>query len=374
LADLQMLENGTNAGAVKILKGEIEAILESEDMKWRQRGKQSWYNQGDRNTPFFHAWANHRRRVNRITKIIDEDGREWKKQHDIGKAFVNFFQQLYSSGEVVGVEDCLYGLEKRVSDDMNTTLMREFTMMEVETALKQMHPLKSPGPDGFSACFFQKAWDTVKVEVCHTILNFLNHEVFDIGLNATYIALIPKLKNSTRVTDFQPISLCNVIYKLISKVIANRLKKVLPHVISSNQSAFIPGRLITDNVLVAFEAMHTMDRRMKGREGYMALKLDMNKAYDRVEWNFLESILQKLGFAEKVVRLMMTCVRTVKYSVLVHGKSYGNITPTRGLRQGDPLSPFFFLLCAKGLSFLLQRAEVDGRITGVAPQILEVLF
>jgi hypothetical protein len=248
---------------------------------------------------------------------------------------------------------------------MNATLLKEFTSSEVEAALNQMHPLKSPGPDGFSACFYQCAWNTVKAEVCQTVLGFLNHDLFDVGINATHIALIPKIKNPSRVTDYRPISLCNVLYKLISKVLANRLKKVLPHIISQNQSAFIPGRLITDNVLVAFEAMHTMDRRMKGREGYMALKLDMSKAYDRVEWNYLEAVMRKLGFAERWVSLLMTCIRSVSYSVLVHGKPYRRITPTRGIRQGDPLSPYFFIMCAEGLSSLLQRAEANRWITGL---------
>ena len=136
-------------------------------------------------------------------------------------------------------------------------------------------------------------------------------------------------------------------------MLANRLKKVLPFIISSTQSAFIPGRLITDNILVAFEALHTMDSHMKGREGFMALKLDMSKAYDRVEWNFLEAILRKLGFASRWVQMLMTCVRTVSYSVLVNGQPYGTIVPTWGIRQGDPLSPYFFILCAEGLSLLL---------------------
>ena len=98
-----------------------------------------------------------------------------------------------------------------------------------------------------------------------------------------YIALIPKIKNPKHISEYRSISLYNVVYKLIAKVIANRLKKVLPSIIFSNQSAFVLGRLITDNILIAFEALHTMDVRMKGRMGYMALKLDISKAYDRVE-------------------------------------------------------------------------------------------
>jgi hypothetical protein len=228
-----------------------------------------------------------------------------------------------------------------------------------------MHPLKSLGPDGFSACFYQQSWHIVKAKVCQAVLGFLNHDIFYADLNSTYIALIPKIKSPTSVTEYRPISLCNVLYKLIAKVLANRLKKVLPFIISPTQSAFIPGRLITDNIIVAFEAMHTMDSRMKGREGFMSLKLDMSKAYDRVEWNFLEAVMRRLGFDNRWIDLLMKCVRTVSYSVLIHGRPYGNIIPTRGIRQGDPLSPYFFILCAKGLSSFLQKAEMDRQITGL---------
>jgi hypothetical protein len=123
----------------------------------------------------------------------------------------------------------------------------------------------------------------VKGEVCNAMLEFLNFDVFDRDINATNIALIPKISNPTKGTDFWLVSLCNVIYKLIAKVLANRMKKVLLAIIFQTQSALISGRLITDNILVAFEALHTMDGRMKGREGHKALKMDMSKAYDRVE-------------------------------------------------------------------------------------------
>jgi len=144
-----------------------------------------------------------------------------------------------------------------------------------------------------------------------------------------------------------------------------RLKKVLPKIISQNQSAFVPGRLITDNVLVAFEALHTMQTRMKGKKGYVALKLDMSKAYDQLEWGFLEEIMRKLGFGERWIGLIMQCVQSVTYGILINGTPFGNIHPTRGLRQGDPSSSYLFLLCAEGLSALLHKAEVDGHISRV---------
>lgn len=228
-----------------------------------------------------------------------------------------------------------------------------------------MHPFKSPGPDGFAACFYQKSWPVVRSEVCKAVLEFLNSGYLDPSINATHIVLIPKKKHPTMVTDFRPISLCNVLYKLIAKVLANRMKRVLNNVISLNQSAFVPGRLITDNIIVAFEAFHTMDVRLKGRKGFMALKLDMSKAYVRVEWDFLEAIMTKLGFASRWVHLIMACVRSVSYSILINRQPYGSIKPSRGIRQGDPLSPFLFILCAEGLSALLNRAEVEGRITGL---------
>jgi hypothetical protein len=132
-------------------------------------------------------------------------------------------------------------------------------------------------------------------EVCKAILYSLNNGVLDNDLNSTYIALIPKIKNPTCVTEFRPISLCNVLYKIISKVLANRLRVILPHIISPFHSAFIPGRLISDNILVAYETLHTMQSRMKGKKGYMAVKIDMSKAYNRIEWCFLEAIMGKWG-------------------------------------------------------------------------------
>ena len=154
--------------------------------------------------------------------------------------------------------------------------------------------------------------------------------------------------------------------KIISKVLANRLKEILKKVIDETQSAFVPGKSITDNVLVAFETMHCIDQKRKGKEAMMVVKLDMSKAYDRVEWPYLEASLRKMGFHEKWITLMMMCVKTVFYSVLINGEPKGKIVPSKGLRQEDPISPYLFLLCAEGLSAMLKKEEEEGYIKGVA--------
>ena len=140
------------------------------------------------------------------------------------------------------------------------------------------------------------------------------------------------MKSPQKVTEFRPISSCNVVYRLISKILANRLKRVLDVVIDELQSAFVPGRLITDNVLVAFETMHCIDQRKKGKKALMAIKLDMSKAFDKVEWVYLETMMRKMGFHERWSSLIMMCVTTVSYSMLINGEPKGKIILLRGLR------------------------------------------
>ena len=272
----------------------------------------------------------------------------------------------------------LCAINQRVSQDMNEKLLAEFKAEDVRHALKQMHPTKAPRPDSMSPIFCQQYWEIVSPEVIKCVLDMLNSGVIPYGINETYICLIPKVKSPQKITKYRPISLCNVIYKLISKVLANRLKSILAEVIDESQSAFVPGRLISDNVLVAFEMMHSIDHRRKEKEAIMVV-LDISKAYDRVKWAYLEAMMGRMGFNERWISLIMMCVCTVEYSILINGEVKGKIIPTRGLRQGDPISPYLFLLCVEGLSAMLKKEEREGHLKGVAvsreaPQISHLFF
>ena len=179
--------------------------------------------------------------------------------------------------------------------------------------------------------------------------------------------------------QYRPISLCNVLYKIFSKVLANRLKIILPTIITEHQSAFTKDRLISDNILVAFETLHCMHKHNSSTTRFMTLKLDMSKPFDRVEWTFLEDLMTKIGFSEKFITLSMICVKTVAYSILVNGEPKGFIQPLRGIRQGDPLSPFLFLLCTEGLNGLIKHVEMNGDIHGFSlcksgPKLTHLLF
>lgn len=181
------------------------------------------------------------------------------------------------------------------------------------------------------------------------------------------------------MAEFRPIALCNVAYKIISKILVNRLKRHLSALISENQAAFIPGRMISDNIIIAHEVFHSLKVRKRQAKSYMAVKTDITKAYDRLEWKFLEETMRKMGFHDKWVNWIMECISSVTFSVLINGSPEGLITPERGIRQGDPLSPYLFILCAEVLSHMMNQAQATRSLIGVKisnqePAINHLLF
>ncbi|XP_074346913.1 uncharacterized protein LOC141685724 [Apium graveolens] len=362
----------------KAAKTELTKIFSQREIFWRQRSKQMWLQAGDQNSKYFHSFASNRRRNNQIDKLKNEDGQWLEWESGLAELISNHFSTLFTATEV-DWQEVVNFIPSTITSTQNYSLLHAITVEEVKCALFQMNPDKAPGPDGMTPGFYQKYWHIVGDDVVKLVQNFFSSGRLMEELNNTNIVLIPKKKCPIVVGYLRPISLCNVLVKIVTKVIANRLKGVLDKVISENQSAFLSGRLISDNVMIAYEVMHMLKRKRRGRDSYMALKLDMSKAYDRIEWSYLNVVLSKMGFDSWWVHLIMQCVKTVSYSIVHSRREIGPISPSRGLRQGDPLSPYLFILCAEGLSAMLHQYERRKLIQGVkvckqAPSITHMLF
>ena len=359
-------QQGSRGAEINQLRKEINDLLDSEETIWQQRSKVLWYKEGDRNTKFFHAHALERRKKNSILGLWNEDGVWCESKESITATAIAYFEKIYTTSSPTEINEVTNAIPRRVTNEMNSKLTKTFTSKEVLKALQQLHPIKAPGPDSMSAIFFHNYWDIVGPSIINMVLNVLNSNLPMTDINKTNISLIPKTNQPTKMIEFHPINLCNTTYKIISKVLANRLKDILPNIISENHSAFTPNRLITDNVLVAFEFMHYLNHKNKGKENYMSIKLDMSKAFDRVEWSFIKGVMEKLGFMEKWIDIIMNYVSSVSYSVLINGEAIGNISPSRGIKQGDPFSPYLFLLCAEGFSTLIHEAAMNQQINGIS--------
>ncbi|KAJ9548141.1 hypothetical protein OSB04_020684 [Centaurea solstitialis] len=354
------------------------AILLLEEEHWRQRSKVFWLKEGDTNTKFFHAVANGRRKSNRIIKLQDDNGQWVEDVIGLHNLATEYFTRLFSTS--TGSPELITKLVKKSLAARDVArLETPFTKEEFRIALFQMHPDKSPGPDGFNPRFYQKFWPVLGDDIFHAGMSWLENGSFPFGVNDTILTLIPKCDSPKNMKEFRPIALCNVILKIVTKVMANRIKPSLSSLISVNQSAFIKDRLITDNVMVAFETLHTMQRNTRKKYGEVALKIDISKAYDRLDWNYLRQMLIALGFPRRWVNMMMLTVESVRYFVRINDNLVGPIIPQRGLRQGDPLSPYLFILCMEGLSAILNHEKATGRIHGCqvargAPVITHLLF
>ncbi|KAL8093893.1 hypothetical protein AgCh_035686 [Apium graveolens] len=282
---LKTLKGRRDEQSIKLVQEEKKKLVETyaqQEVFWRQRSKQFWLREGDQNSRFFHLATKIKRKANHISSLTDYVGNKVSWESGIEQVIINYFNQLFtaSNKDWSQVVNCVPSKVMRAHNDF---LLADVDEKEVKQALFNMHPDKSPGPDGMSPGFYQNCWKIIKADVVSRVQNFFSTGSIDSQLQGTNIVLIPKKYNPVYMTDIHPMSLCNMVYNIISNVLANRMKQVIESIISKFQSAFISRRLITDNIMIAFEVMHYMRRKTKGKDYWMALKLDMSKAYDRVE-------------------------------------------------------------------------------------------
>ena len=230
------------------------------------------------------------------------------------------------------------------------TLCANLTRLEVKKGLGSLKPLKAPGPDGIHVGFFQAYWQQVGTSVINEVFKVFQSSTMPPHLNETLITLIPKHLGADCLASFRPISLCNTVYKVVTMIIVKRLRPFLPKLISPLQTTFVSGRMGLDNMIITQELIHTMMLK-KGKTG--CIKIDLEKAYDRLEWPFIRDVLELYRLPPSLIKLIMSCVSSSSVSILLNGGKLEPFHPSRGIRQGDPLSPYLFIMCMVVLGFLI---------------------
>lgn len=379
MAKVQAGQQNDKKERMNSLKRQLTQAYKREEIYWGQKARIQWLKEGDRNTKYFHAVVEGRRKRNNISTLQKENGTWCESEGEIEGEINAYFNKLFTSNNPKHFDTILSGIPQVITGQMNNKLTRPVSEMEVKKAVFSLHPNKAPGPDGMTPSFFQNFWDVVKKDLIDTISSFFHSGHLLKAINETIITLIPKVESPISVSQFRPISLCNVVYRIISKILVNRLKPLLNHCVSGNQSAFVPGRQIIDNIVIAHESIHCLNQRRTGSNNFMALKLDMAKAYDRVEWLFVIKMMERMGFCQTWINWIFKCISSVVYSFNVNGEKKGFVRPSRGIRQGDPLSPYLFLLVSEGLSSLLlhamRRQSLSGlKIAQASPAISHLFF
>ncbi|GJQ93591.1 RNA-directed DNA polymerase, eukaryota, reverse transcriptase zinc-binding domain protein [Tanacetum coccineum] len=251
---------------------------------------------------------------------------------------------------------------KTISEDQSQDLEREVSKQEIKTVVWGCGTDKSPGPDGFSFGFYRHFWPVIEHDVYMAVNHFFIHGEIPPGCNSSFIALIPKVPDANLVKDFRPISLIGSIYKIIAKILSNRLVNVLGDIVNEVQSAFIAERQMLDGPFILNEILQWCTKKKKKT---LIFKVDFEKAFDSIRWDFLDDVLKEFGFRCKWRNWIQSCLTSSKGSILVNGCPTNEFQFYKGLKQGDPLSPFLFILVMESLHLSFQRIVNAGMFKGI---------
>ncbi|KAF7828542.1 reverse transcriptase [Senna tora] len=334
----------------------IQETLRLEEELWASKARLDWLQLGDSNTSFFHNSVIHRRRTNRINALKDTVGNWFYTPEDINNHITSYFSACFTATHISPIPtDILFN---RIPPSYHTPLSSTPSAEEIKNALFSLKPFKAAGADGFQPAFFQKFWDVLKPDLINNIQACFTSSTIPSFWNETLICLIPKTQQPSEIRNFRPISLCTTLYKIISKIIVLRIKPLMPNLISFNQGAYIQGRKARDNVIISQEIIHSFKKKRGTKWGWMIIKLDLEKAFDKVDWSFIISLLHKFDFPSSLINLIESSLSSVRHKILINGGTSNEITPSRGIQQGDPLSPLLFISCMQLLS-----AVIDDQVS-----------
>ncbi|XP_069145909.1 uncharacterized protein [Solanum lycopersicum] len=338
-------QTNSNRSTLHELNAQYIKFLKIEDTILKQKTQLQWFKDGDTNSKYFHSIIRGRRRKLFIHKIVTENGDWIEGENTIAQEACEHFKNIFTGEEKLINEKSLDCIPRMVNQDQNTLLNTVPGLDELKEVVFSMSPNSAAGPDGMNWFFFQKCWNIIKNDLLEVLHAFFSGQMIPKYFSHSCIVLLPKVNNPNKLTEYRPISLSNFTSKIISKLVSNRLSPILPALISSNQSGFVKGRSISENIMLAQEIIHQIKKPNIGSN--VIIKLDMAKAYDRVSWSYTCLVLRKMGFDEVFIDMIWRIMANNWYSIIVNGKRYGFFRSSRGLKRGDPLSPALFNLGAE---------------------------
>ena len=341
------------------LRRKLVNLKLSEKMFFSQKLKYQFLAASDKGSKFFHCLMNQNNRRNFIAAIKKENDQLSTSQEEVGGVFVNYFRNLLGTDIMTDPPDeFIVSSGPKLNSDQSDVLLAPISNAEIRNVLFSIGNDKAPGPDGYSSLFFKSAWDIVGKDVCDSVKDFFASGRLLKQINHSVIALIPKNANASTPSDFRPISCCNVIYKVISKILSARLAQALSAVIGPMQSAFLGGRRMSNNIHLLQELLRLYGRKRASPR--CMIKVDFRKAFDSVQWVFIRRLLMMFGFPMRFIHWIMTCVESTSYSISVNGHLFGHFEGRSGIRQGDPLSPYLFIACMEYFSRMLLTASTTS--------------
>jgi hypothetical protein len=339
----------------------LEEALTRQEWFWQEKATVNWHVEGDRNTTYFHRIAKIKNTTKTLSSIRAGD-LLLTEPNQIADHIVQYYKSLFCANHAVLQVSLL--IDEVIPNVIDTNVNNLLTMLpssdEIKNAVFGLNKDGAPGPDGFGAFFFQTYWEIVHKDVEDAVLQFFNTGWLLPNFNANNVILIPKSSNADSIDQFRPIAMANFKFKVISKIIADRLAQVLPSFISKEQRGFIKGRNIRDCICLASEAANLLHNKAFG--GNLALKIDITKAFDTLDWSFLIKVLRSFGFCEKFCNWIEVVLKSATLSISINGKMHGYFHCTRGVRQGDPLSPLLFCIAEEVLSRNISKLVSDGQL------------
>lgn len=327
---------------------DLDLALRIEEEFWKEKSKLNWHLQGDRNTKFFHTFAKIKRKNNLISSL-NVNGQLEYEQHKLESHIESHFFKLFNSNFVRNKTNLVHKvIPKLVNDEINAMLTRIPSPDEIFHAITNLNINSAHGLDGFGTHFYVHFWHIIKTNVINAVTPFFLQGWILPNFNASNVVLIPTIQGANSLDNFMPIAMTNFKYKIISKILADRLSYILPSLISPEQKGFIAGRIIRDGICLTSEVINILGN--KSYCGNVALKIEIAKAFDTLNWDFIIQTLACFGFSNTFCNWIQVILSSSILSICLNGKVVGFFKCTNGVRQSDPLSPLLFCLAEEALS------------------------